>query len=201
MKIKNVEQWENIKKRIDKASKNLENTFIEDSNKSKKILKQRAKKLAAKEIQKVVSETSEFTLFSLAGETYAFESTIINEVYPLKNLTPVPNTPSFIIGIVNIRGKIISVMDIKIFLRLPSKGFTDLTRVIVISSGEIKIGILAEEVTETIVIELNKIKKPPSTLKGKQVEYLKGVTSNRIIVLDAEKLLNDKNIIVNHKKE
>ena len=91
------------------------------------ILKERAKDLAEEPRQEDMGEGQlELVEFILAYEKYGIESSFVREVYPLKEFTPVPCTPSFIFGITNVRGKLISVMDIKEFFGLPSKGLTDL---------------------------------------------------------------------------
>ena len=87
-----------------------------------RILKDRAKELSEAPEQEVITEDCiEVVEFVLAYEKYAVESNFIDEVYPMKDFTPVPGTPDFVLGIINLRGKIMSVIDIRKFFDLPVK--------------------------------------------------------------------------------
>jgi purine-binding chemotaxis protein CheW len=167
----------------------------------KTILAKRAQKLAQKEKAQELRERVEIVEFRLADERYAVECMYVREVYPLRDLTPIPGTPAFVMGIVSVRGEIISVVDLKKFFELPEKGLTDLTRVIILYNNEMQFGVLAEEVMGTISLPARDIHPPLPTLTGVRADYLKGVAKNRLIVLDAVKLLSDKKMIVNQEVE
>jgi purine-binding chemotaxis protein CheW len=160
------------------------------AEKREALLKQRAQKLAQKEKAQELRELIEVVEFRLADERY-----------PLKDLTPIPGTPAFVMGIISVRGEIISVVDLKKFFELPEKGLTDLTRVIILYNNEMQFGVLAEEVMGTISLPVRDIHPPLPTLTGVRADYLKGVAKNRLIVLDAVKLLSDKKMIVNQEVE
>ena len=100
------------------------------------------------------------------------------------------------LGIVNVRGEILSVIDIKKFFDLPEKGLTDLNKVIVLQSGNMLFGILADTIAGVRRIPLTDIQPSLPTLTGVREEYLKGVTPERLVILDAEKLLTDEGIVV-----
>ena len=133
----------------------------------------------------------------LAYERYGVELKYVREVYPLTELTPIPGIPSFVLGIINVRGEILSVIDIKKFFDLPEKGLTDLNKAIILHSAEIEFGILADSIVGVRSILLNELQPSLPTLTGIREEYLKGVTKEREVILDAERLLIDKSIIVN----
>ena len=139
--------------------------------------------------------------FLLAHETYAIESRHVREIFPLENLTPLPGTQVFVLGIINIRGEILSVIDIKKFFELPDKGLTDLNKVIVLQSENMLFGILADTIVGARQIPLTAIQPSLPTLTGIREEYLKGVTAERTVVLDAEKLLADEKITVQEQVE
>jgi len=91
------------------------------------ILKKRAQVLArAPKREDEAGECLEVVEFLLAYEQYGIESSYIREVYPLKDLTPLPCTPPFVLGIINVRGQILSVIDLKKIFDLPQKGLTEL---------------------------------------------------------------------------
>ncbi len=85
------------------------------------ILRQRAEKLARNDAAAVQEETFEVVKFQLADEFYAVESTYTQEVYPLIDLIKLPCTPSFVAGIINVRRKILPVIDLKQIFDLPSQ--------------------------------------------------------------------------------
>lgn len=161
-------------------------------------LKNRAIAMAKEPEQKrAASATIGIIAFTLAAETYAIESAFVREVYPLKDFTPLPGVPSYIFGIVNVRGQILPVVDLKKFFNLPEKGLGDLNRVIILYDDQMEFGILADVVLGTLEIEPEDILGVPPTVTGIGEEYLKGVTKERLIVLNAERLLSDKSIVVN----
>jgi purine-binding chemotaxis protein CheW len=165
---------------------------------TKILLKSRAVEMA-KEPQMKISETEglEVITFSLATENYGIESVFIREVYPLKDFTPLPGVPSYILGIFNIHGQILPVIDLKKFFNLPIKGLVELNKVIILRNEQMEFGILADIIHGTQTIELDDIKVVPPTVSGIREMYLKGVTNNKIIILNAEKILMDESIIVN----
>ena len=158
-------------------------------------LKERAKALAKARVERDDANL-EVVVFKLAHERYALELTHIREVHPLKELTPLPGTPDFVLGIVNIRGRILSVIDIKRFFDLPEKGLTDLNQVIILQSDEMEFGILADEILGTSSIPASNIQASLPTLTGIRAEYLKGVTGDRLVILDADRLLSGEKILV-----
>jgi len=96
-----------------------------------------------------------------------------------------------------VRGQIIPVIDLKKFFNLPEQGLTELNKVIILHNDQMEFGILADLVHGTQRIESDEIRKAPHTLKGIGFEYLLGVTKDKLIVLNAGRLLNDENIVVN----
>jgi purine-binding chemotaxis protein CheW len=164
------------------------------------ILKNRAIVMAQEHEQ--IRETSmkiEIIEFTLAGECYCIESAFVREVYPLKDFTPLPGVPSFILGIVNVRGQILPVVDLKKFFNLPEKGLGELNKVIILRDDRLEYGILADAVNGTKIIYREEVLPVPPTVTGIGEEYLKGVTKENLIVLNVEKLLSDKSIVVNEE--
>lgn len=103
----------------------------------KNILRERALKLAKKrDTGRQDGETLEVIEFTLAHEHYAVEMSYIREVYALKDLTPVPCTPSHILGIINLRGQVISVTDVREYFDLPKREISDQFRVLVVKNFE-----------------------------------------------------------------
>lgn len=190
--------WDDVHRRIADTEIAIKKGFQPNSEERDSILKSRAKILARETKEKAEKgEYIEVLEFLLSHETYAVELKYIREVYPLNELTPVPMTPPFVLGIINVRGEILSVIDIKKFFDLPEKGLTNLNKVIIIYSDEMEFGILADSILGVHNILTGNIQTSLPTLTGIREEYLKGVTKERVVILDAGKLLSDKGIIVN----
>jgi len=163
------------------------------------ILRERARQLAQPPEDETVGAIIEVVTLLLAYETYAIETSYVREVYPLKDLTPLPCTPPFVAGIVNVRGQVMSVIDLKKLFELPAKGITDLNKVVIISDGDMEFGILADAILDVRNIPLQEIQSGLPTLTGVRETYLKGITAERLVVLDAEKLLHNKDIVIHEE--
>ena len=165
-----------------------------------KILKNRAAALAREfEPPRTAEDYLELVVFGLASETYAIEGSFVTEIRPLKELTPLPCTPPFVLGVINQRGQILSILDLKKFFDLPTIGLPDLNKVIALRMNDMEFGILADVVVGMRDVLIEEIHPPPPTLKGIQAQYLKGVTQNGMIVLDGTKILSDRKIVVHEE--
>jgi purine-binding chemotaxis protein CheW len=194
---KNVDR-DRLRQRLEAARTNMGRELTSDGKQG--ILRKRAKALSRQLEQDQGAGTSlDILEFLLAYETYAIEMRWVAETYPLKDLTPLPCTPAYVAGIINVRGRILSVIDIRKFFDLPEKGLTNLNKVIIVDNGEMEFGILADEILGTRSIQLSEIQAPLPTLIGIREEYLKGVTRERTAILDGAKLLSDRSLIVHEE--
>src|ERR1700734_2278342 len=109
-----------------------------------RILRQRAQALVQVPPPPAADTVLELLEFGLASERYAIERRYVQEVQPLRELTPLPCTPAFILGIVNVHGRIVPVLDLKKFFELPEQGLTDLHRTILVRGHDLEIGLLAD---------------------------------------------------------
>lgn len=134
--------------------------------------------------------------FRLAQERYALESSFVREVYPFKDLTPLPCTPPFVLGIVNVRGRILPVYDLKKFFGLPDQGLTDLHRIILVQGNDMELGVLADVIVGVRSIPTDSLQPSLPTLTDIRADYLKGVSADRLVVLDVARILSDPRIIV-----
>lgn len=189
--------WREIHNRLEGAKAALEQKAAPSADEVKKVLKARAKVLAAEPGKQTrAGEEIEVVGFLLAYENYALESSFVREVWPLKQLSPLPGTPPFVAGIINVRGRIVSVINLKKFFDLPEKGLTDFNKVIIIRNDRLEFGLLTDAVTHVSRVSLAEIQPSLPTLAGIRREYLKGVTGGRLVVLDAAKILADPRVIV-----
>lgn len=194
--------WRAVHRRLDAAHADIERMGAPGAEATRTILKTRAQALArAPAKTEAAAESIEIVTFLLAYEKYAVESRYVREVYPLENLTPLPCTPAFVLGIASVHGEVISVIDIKQFFELPEQGLTDLNQVIVLQSQDMTFGVLADAILGVRRLPLADIQPSLPTLTGIREKYLRGVTLDRMVVLDAEKLLLDERIIVQEQVE
>lgn len=196
-KRKNID-WDELNRRMEKGRAAIEEGFQPAEDELRKILRARAQALSAETETAVQEEAAIHVVeFVLAYESYAVESAYVREIIPLTEFTPVPGTLPFILGIINVRGEIMSVIDIKKFFDMPDKGLSDLNKVIILSSENMEFGILADSIAGMRNVLLKDMQASIPTLTGIRLEYLKGVTNTQLVVLDAGKLLSDQGIIVN----
>ncbi len=168
------------------------------------ILRERARLLARRvDSPETQGPTLDIVEFILARERYAVESIHVREVLPLRDPTPVPCTPPFVHGIVNIRGKILSVIDLRVFFDLPrsaaNQDKADQPKVVVLTSKNMELAILAEAVVGAGTVPLATLNPPPPSLEGVPNAYLRGVIGRDLILLDAPKLLGDPAVVVDEE--
>lgn len=189
--------WTEVHARLDATQAAGEQAWTPGANETRRILHERALALAVEpDRTQTLDQSTEVVEFMLAHERYAIESSYVREVYPLENLTPLPCTPAFVLGIVNLRGEIVSVMDVRKFFDLAQTGLPDLNKVIVLESADMAFGILADVILGVRRIALADIQPSLPTLTGIREKYLMGITPERTVVLDAGKLLADEDIVV-----
>jgi purine-binding chemotaxis protein CheW len=189
-------------------------TAILGSERENTILKARARALAEEPPVEGDGADLEVLEFHLAREAYGIESSYVREVYPLKEFTPLPGTPAFVLGIMSVRGQIFSILDLRRLFDLPFEqdgpsatqelaggatqelaGGPD--RVIIAESGTMQVAILAEKINGVRSLPLGDIQQALPTLTGGCAAYLRGVTCDRLALLDIAKLLADPKIVVN----
>jgi purine-binding chemotaxis protein CheW len=195
--MKAERDWRGILSRLEAARQAVERGRSPDPGETKRILKNRAQALSREQRPAQEAQGSlEVIEFVVAYEKYAVEARFVREVYPLKDLTPLPCTPGYVLGLINVRGQIVSVVDIKRFFDLPQKGLSDLNKVIILRSESMEFGILADLITGTRIVSARELQTSLPTLTGIREEYLKGLTAERMVILDAARLLSDRRMVV-----
>lgn len=132
-------------------------------------------------------------VFGLGREEYGVEITEVQEIVRLQDITKIPNTPEFVEGVVNLRGKVIPLIDLKKRFGLEQAERTGDNRIIVVNINDSVIGVIVDYVSEVIRLADDMIEQPPSIVKGIGKEYLKGIgkiSDRLLILLDLEKILN-----------
>jgi purine-binding chemotaxis protein CheW len=186
-----------VRRRLEVARTAIAQPATPTTEEKQRVLRARAKALAAEpKDPQGGNEFIEVVTFLLAHESYALESSFVREVCPLKELTPLPGTPPFVLGVTSVRGQILSVVNFKKFFDLPEKGLSDLNKLIIVRADGMEFCVLADAILGVRSIPLAEIQPPPPALTGIGAEYLRGVTKDRLVVLDAARVVSDKGIIV-----
>ena len=169
---------------------------LNDSN-IKEILKQRAVDLA-KEIDYSDDEsgTIDIVEFLLNNEVYAFDSSYVNQVIKLKDLTIIPCTPNYVLGVTSIHEQIISIIDIRVFFQMKFSGITNLNKIVILEKNGISFGIAADEIIGIKKTQIDCIQKNIDTFDDIRKKYFFGLANNQTIILDAERILSDQDLII-----
>ncbi len=131
--------------------------------------------------------------FILGNESYGIEVRYVTEIIGIQPVTEIPELPEYIRGIINLRGKIIPVMDVRLRFAKPYKEYNDRTCIIVVDISDIPIGLIVDGISEVITIPDGEVAAPPKTGETGS-RYIKGIGktgSTVIMLLDCEKLLSD----------
>ena len=162
------------------------------------ILRERARELAGESRGETDDRQSiGIVEIKLARERYAVEAAYVREVLPVKNVTPLPCTPAYVMGLINVRGQILSIIDLRVFFDLPRESATLASKVVVLRSKDMEVGVVADAVTEARYIPLIDIRPALPTMTGIREVYLRGIASGDLVILDGARLLGDNSFVVN----
>ncbi|KOO05824.1 chemotaxis protein CheW [Vibrio hepatarius] len=140
-------------------------------------------------------EVLQWVTFQLEEETYGINVMQVREVLRYTEIAPVPGAPDYVLGIINLRGNVVTVIDTRSRFGLVEGEITDNTRIIVIESEHQVIGILVDSVAEVVYLRSSEIDTTPSVGTDESAKFIQGV-SNRdgklLILVDLNKLLTDE---------
>lgn len=141
----------------------------------------------------LTSETESYVLFSLADTAYAVSSRDVERMEMVDHVTPVPNTPAFVDGVVFSRGRVVPAVNLRQrfgFVRVP---YDPKTRLIIVAHGERVVGLIVDSAREFVTISAESIQPPPETMAATTGRYLRGVADadgRVILVLDVGGVLD-----------
>lgn len=193
--------WNEIHRRLAEAESSISESFSNDEETVNRILRRRAQELAKPPISIDKDDFREILAFSFAGENYALETFYVQEVCMLKNLAALPGTPPFLAGVMNLRGKILAIIDLRSFFELPPKGITELNRVIVIENEHTRFGLLVDAIEGVKQLKNSDLQENLPTLQGIREKFLVGVTVQMTALLDGSRLLSDEKLKVDMRRE
>ena len=137
----------------------------------------------------------QLVVFDLDSEAYGVDIGAVREIIRLQEITRVPRTPDFVEGVINLRGKVIPVVDLRKRFMLPVAEQNDDNRIVVIDIGGQDIGIVVDAVTEVLRILTESVEPPSSVITTADSDYLMGICkleSRMIILLDLERVLSEE---------
>ncbi|RKD33148.1 chemotaxis protein CheW [Thermohalobacter berrensis] len=137
----------------------------------------------------------QYVVFKLDEEEYGIDIMNVKEIGPYQKSVKVPNSPSFVEGIINYRGEVIPVINLKKRFNLEDTGIDNNTRIIVITLKEKQVGFIVDEASQTVRIDDKDIDPAPEIVAGIDRRYITGVgklDERLIILIDLEKVLSDK---------
>jgi purine-binding chemotaxis protein CheW len=133
--------------------------------------------------------------FRLKDETYGINVMQVQEVLRVTEIAPVPGAPDYVLGIVNLRGNVVTVVDTRTRFELPTSELDDSSRIVIIESDEQVVGILVDSVAEVVELRQNEIDSAPNIGSDESSRYIQGVASHDddlLIVVDLNKLLTEE---------
>ena len=141
----------------------------------------------------VTTGTDSYILFELAGSTYALRSDDIQQLEMVGRLTPVPNAPAFVEGVVSIRGQVIPAMSLRARFGFPTVPYDARSRLVIVRAPGRKVGLLVDSAREFATIPADSIVPPPDGVAGLSGPYLRGLAQlgeRLVLVLDVLELLD-----------
>jgi len=137
----------------------------------------------------------QWVTFRLADEIYGINVMQVQEVLRVSEIAPVPGAPHYVLGIINLRGNVVTVIDTRIRLGLETSEVTDSTRIVIIEGAKHVVGILVDCVAEVVDLTMSDVESAPSVGNDESAKYIQGVASRDgelLILVDLNKLLTDE---------
>jgi purine-binding chemotaxis protein CheW len=138
------------------------------------------------------TQEDKYLTFVIGKEDYGIEIRFVTEIIGIQSITKVPDMPSYVKGVINLRGKVIPVMDVRLRFGVEERPYDDRTCIVVININEQPVGLIVDRVLEVLDIPGSEIEPPPRMRKGRGNRFIQGmgkVGDQVKILLDANKLL------------
>lgn len=155
----------------------------------------RAQQTSAEPLHQVGS--GEFLTFTLGGEEYGVDILIVQEIRGYENVTKIANTPEHIKGVINLRGVIVPIFDLRVKFRLSKIEYDQFTVVIILSIGSRVVGIVVDGVSDVIQLSPEQVKPAPEMGEVRDTGYILGLGSTEgrmIILVDIERLMSSSDV-------
>ena len=190
-------EWSAIRARLERAEAGLAEALEPSPERGKAIMDERARLLSQESAPALAPGASIGVIeFGLGKEHYAIEVAFVREVVRLVHYTVVPGVPEYIVGVTNLRGLVLPIVDLRRFFNIATKGLSDQSRVIVLGAGQVEFGVLADEAYGQLELGADDILTPPGELPGIGRSYLRGVTRDAVVILNGATLIADDKFFI-----
>lgn len=132
--------------------------------------------------------------FSLGQETYGVDIASVREIIPIQKIVPVPRAPDFVEGIINLRGRIVPVLDLRKQFGFEEKKGDPNQRIVLVESGQESIGVIVDSVSSVLRISEGSIEPAATVVVGNEIEYIQGIAKvgeELIVLLDLTRIISD----------
>lgn len=144
------------------------------------------------ENEREVVEEMQLVVFNLSNETYGLDIAAVHEIIRMQSITDIPRTPEFVEGVINLRGRIVPVIDLRKRFGLEEVAPTNMTRIIVVEVETTTVGMVVDAVSEVLRLPADSIEPPPAVISGLDIEFIQGVGKlgeQIVVLLDLDKVL------------
>lgn len=189
--------WQAMKERMSRAQAALAAAEQLSDEQARAVMDQRARALSEVPEQPPDStQILEVMTFRLANEKMSIETRYVRGVQHPGDITPLPGSPRFLIGVTNLRGEVLAVMDLREFFGIPAAEDESRSRIVIVGEDQSEFGMMADEVYEINRLHLTDVLSPPGSVSGLGRDCLRGVTKDALLVLDGAALLADERLYV-----
>ncbi|MGA9295232.1 MAG: chemotaxis protein CheW [Ignavibacteriaceae bacterium] len=145
-----------------------------------------------KELKTETAELLQLVTFNIGKEEFGVDILHVQEINRMTHITKVPNAPHFVEGVINLRGRVIPVIDLRLKLKIEKKEYDKNTRIIVVEVDNKTIGFIVDSVNEVLRIPANLTEAPPDMVSGIESEFIKSVgklEDRLLILIDIQKII------------
>jgi purine-binding chemotaxis protein CheW len=146
-------------------------------------------------VENIDDSIIQWVTFHLEGEKYGIKVMQVQEVLRMTEIAPVPGAPHYVLGIINLRGNVVTVIDTRRRFGLPDVDSDDETRIVIVEANNNVVGILVDSVAEVVDLKMSDIETAPNVGNDESSKYIQGVSSSDeelLILVDVDKLLSDE---------
>ncbi len=144
------------------------------------------------------TQKDKYLTFRVSDEEYGLEIKDIIEIVGIQKITQIPDVAEYLKGVINLRGKIVPVIDVRLRFGFPAKEYEERTCIVIVDAHSTHIGLIVDSVSEVVIIPAEQIDDPPHTTKGSKSKYIQGLgrLGEQVkILLNLDILLKDEDLV------
>ena len=191
--------WSEIRRRIEELDRGIEE--MATGEELAEVWERRALELA-RDVDREADrgESLKIVVFRLGADRYAVRITSVLEIQKVGRITPLPTAPAFVTGVINLRGVVLSVLDLRAFFGLEQVLVGEGARILVAEGGGMTVGLLVEQVEEITDVPAAEVRPPLAPSKGIAEDYVSGIVALRggqmVVLVDLDRILRNPRIVV-----